>query len=417
MSDGYKGLMDRLLALPSCALIPLGRTGSDLLQSMFDSHPEVLSFNGHLAFHSFWKSSFCVTAGSYGTRDLLDEFIGKHIQRFKSRYDIWERKNQLGDELDQSIDIDLDRFRSEAISLLEGREVDPRTFLLTINAAYALCLGQDLEQKRLFFHHPHIFTELPSFLQDFPDSKIICMTRDPRANFVSGIEHHRNYNHLVDTDNGIHLLFQINRILNDAVVMEQFGRDYRVIRIEDLGREDILQTLCRWLNISYDPCLTRSTWAGLSWHSDRLSKVNREPGFSKAMLENQWEKRLSFTDKYVMNYVMNPRLKYYGYSHKKIGLIGALVVPFLILLPLSHELRFLSPIYIKNCIRKGQRLWIARNGLNYFRRVWLFLKYYLRVTSSRKFNQPLLRAEPAGLTPTSRPVAYSETTSRPSGRH
>lgn len=394
MADTYKAMMDRLLELPACALFPLGRTGSDLLQSMLDSHPEVLIFNGAMRMYDFLETSLCVMAGSFDTEDLIDEFIGFHIKTLKSKYNLMERKNQLGDNYDQSIDIDVQRFRSEMAALLEGREVDSRTFLLAVYGAYALCLGQDLSQKKLFFHHPHDFLELPGYLNDFPESKIIGMTRDPRANFVSSIEHHRQFNELVDTDNSTHLIFQITRILNDGLVFEPYGKDYRLIRIEDLGSTDILKALCRWLNISYDECVTRSTWAGMSWHSDRMSRVNTEPGFSKAMLENQWEKRLSFIDKYVLNYILNPRLKQYGYSYKKISPISALIVPFLIPLPLSYELRFMSPAYIRSCIQKRHRKLIPSNGLNYLKRIGLFLKFYVRVTKTRTSNQPILTAEP-----------------------
>ena len=60
MAHDYKTLMERLEALPSCTLLTTGRTGSDLLQSLLDSHPEVLAFNGHLMFlgaNSFSASS------------------------------------------------------------------------------------------------------------------------------------------------------------------------------------------------------------------------------------------------------------------------------------------------------------------------------------------------------------------------
>jgi hypothetical protein len=390
----YKPLMERLESLSSCTLLTTGRTGSDFLQSLLDSHPEVLTFNGRLAFHDFWKRSVCVSTGSFAAQDLLDEFIGTHIEAFKSRYDLQERKNQLGDQSNQTIDVDLDTFRSHALGLLDGVEVDSRTALLAVCGAYALCLGQDLEQKTLFFHHAHHFRELPGYLKDFPDSKIISMTRDPRANFVSGIEHHRNSNDWQDTDTGRHLFFYINRILNDATPVERYGKDYRVVRIEDLGREEILNALAEWLGIGYDQCMKRSTWAGLSWRGDKLSKMNTEPGFSKNMLENRWESRLSFTDKYVLNYIMNPRLRRYGYSYGRAGLWGAAIVPFLILLPLSYEYRFLSPRYVLDRVQRGQLSIVLRNGQSYLRRIKVFLKYYFRTTMRREFQQPVLAVDP-----------------------
>lgn len=387
-------MMDRLLELSPCALVPTGRTGSDFFQSMFDSHPEVLTFNGHLLFYRFWQESICVAAGDFDPSDLIEEFIGRHIKLFKSRYDIFERKHRLGDEQDESIDIDLNMFRSTTARLLEGREVNSRNFLLAIYGAYSICLGEDLSRKKLFFHHPHRFGELDAYLEDFPDSKVICMTRDPRANFVSGVEHHRLYNYTSDHDNGPHVLFTITRILNDATPLEDSGNEYRVIRVEDLGRIEILRACCDWLNISYDQILTKSTWGGLSWHGDNLSKVNQETGFSSKMLENNWEKRLSSTDKYVLNYIMNPRLKQYGYNHGKAGILGAIVVALLIFLPLSCELRFMSPSYILIRLRTGQHLMLVRNWISYVRRIKVFFKFYFNVIGRKPFNQPLLAIDP-----------------------
>ena len=71
---------------------------------------------------------------------------------------------------------------------------------------------------------------------------------------------------------------------------------------------------------------------------------------------------------------------------------GALAVPFLILLPLSYELRFMSPGYIRNRIRNGQSLTLAWNSLNYLRRIRLFFKAYQRVARRIGFDQPLLTA-------------------------
>ena len=385
--------MEHLLALPSCALFTTGRTGTDFLQSLLDSHPEVLTFNGHLHFHAFWENSICVGAGSFAAADLLDEFIGKNIEYLKSRYDLLERKHQLGEAYDQSIDIDLHVFHQEALRLLDGREINSKTALLAVYGAYALCLGQDLERKKVLFHHPHNFEELAPYMEDFPDSKVICMTRDPRANFVSGIEHHRDNNHVVNTDNGGHLYFYIKRILEDATALEAHVNDYMVIRIEDLGRKEILESLCGWLGIPYDECMSQSTWAGLRWHGDKLSKINRNEGFSSRLLENRWERRLSSTDKYVLNYIMYPRLKHYEYEYKKVGIFGTLALPFLILLPLSYEKRFWSPRYIGFNFKNNKKV-LLRNGLNYFRRVKLFFNYYLKVTMQKKFVQPLLMVNP-----------------------
>ena len=65
------------------------------------------------------------------------------------------------------------------------------------------------------------------------------MTRDPRANFVSGIQHWRKHDQ--SKDNGSHLFFYIKRILLDAYVLDKFDNDYIVMRIEDLGKKQVLE--------------------------------------------------------------------------------------------------------------------------------------------------------------------------------
>jgi len=381
--------MDKLLKLKSCALLTTGRTGTDLLQSLLDSHPEVLTFNGSFFFLSFWNNSICVSAGKFSLGDVIDEFIGKHVEKLKSRYDIQERKDQLGDNFNQSIDIDLGRFKSEIMNLLDGREVNSKNMMLAIYAAYSICLGQDIKRKKVLFHHLHHIERLENYLKDFPDSQIISMTRDPRANFVSGIEHWRKFR--PSTDQGAHLYYYIKRILDDANILEKYGNEYIVIKIEDLGRESALRKLCDWLNISYDECLKKSTWAGLSWHGDSLStKKKKEPGWSKDMLRNDWETRLNSVDKYVLNFIVFYRLKHYGYSFKRINILSSLIVPFLIFLPLSYELRFFSFSYLRTCVRNKEYKKIIQNIAYYLCRVFLFLRFYLKVIKKKRFDHPLL---------------------------
>ena len=400
----HSKIMDHLLELPASTMVTTGRTGTDFLQSLLDSHPEVLTFNGPIFFQEFWAHSACVTAGAFDTRDLIDEFIGKHIERFKSRYDLMERKHQLGDESNQSLDIDLDLFRAEATNFLEGREASSKVVLMAIYAAYATCLGQDLSEKTLFFHHAHHFGQLPQFFQDFPESKIICMTRDPRANFVSGVEHHRANNFLIgDTDQGAHVTFYIKRILEDASPLQGHTGRYMAIRLEDLGDPEIIEELCRWLGIKNNEVTSRSTWGGLAWQGDRLSTVGTGGKFSSAVLVNSWETRLSFTDKYVLNYIMNNRLKHYGYRHRRITPLDTLLVPLLILLPLRFEWRFLSFSYIRTALRRKEIKKLIQNWLAYVSRVGLFLKFYSKVARMQKFAHPLLAV------PTSKMVSDQDT--------
>jgi len=197
----YKAVIERVDLLPWCALVATaGRTGVDFLQSLFDSHPEVLGFNGFLLFDRFWKNSYCANyPGKVNPSDLVDEFVGHFLHKLKSRYDFVERKDKLGDQQNESIETNLDQFREDLTQLISTRSISARNVLQSVYVAYALSLGEDLGRKKLFLHNLHHIWKLDSFLKDFPDSQILAITRDPRASYVSGYEHHARFDPTKDT--------------------------------------------------------------------------------------------------------------------------------------------------------------------------------------------------------------------------
>jgi len=387
----YQKIMDQFSQLPTYTLVALGgRVGVDFVHSLLDSHPQILTYNGYLFLYQFWSSSKCVAAKEFSLGDLVDEFIGTHIEQLKSRYDLLERKDQLGDNADQSIDIDLVLFKQSVLKLLEAREVNSRNMVLAICAAYSICLGQDLGQKRIFFHHHHHYHTLDPFLKDFPDAKIFCMTRDPRASFVSHAENGRRY--LPQRDNGMNLFVNLKRLLEEADPVKKFNKDYMVARVEDLGNEEILKKLARWLNIDFVDSMKQSTWGGLAWHGDRLT-VNKtgSKGLSRDVLINHWEQKLSGLDKYLFNYLLNESLRHYRYSFRPRKVLDAIFVPFLILLPFKYERGYFSFSHLKKLIQNKEYEIILRNISGYIKRVKLFYRHYLKVIFKKGFKHPYLQ--------------------------
>jgi len=384
--------INKLSNLQMVTLITTGRTGTDYLQSTFDSHPEILTFNGSLWLHTFWSKSICInnSRGNIVLDDLIFEFIGLHLEKLKSQYDILERKDQLGDNSDQFLNIDLEKFRDDIKITLQGKVINSKSFLIAVYAAYGIQTGYDLEGVKVILHHIHHFDKLDPFISDFPNAKIICMTRDPRANFVSGIENHRLYN--IATDHNAHLYHNIKRILNDSTPLKIYSNEYITIKLEDLGNMKIILKLCDWLKIRYHISMEKSTWGGLQWKGDRVSKrKNNVKGFSEKMLDNKWESKLSFIDKYLLNYIMFNRIKYYDYPYKKITYLDSLIIPFFILMPLSYELRFFSFKYLLNNIKSGNYKIIVSNFFYYLKRINLFFKFYTKTVTKKIYDEPLLK--------------------------
>lgn len=380
-------------------LITTGRTGSDFLQSLLDFHPQVATFNGHfLIYTEFFSQSVCFKTGHAQSGDLADEFIGRYIYKLVSKYDVQEGKDRLGETLDQFFDLDTQKFRLHIIGLMGDEPVTSKNFLLAIYGAYSLCLGQNLELKRLIFHHPHLVEELPGFINDFPQTALVFTTRDPRANFVSHVEHFRSY--YKENDNEQHLHDCLRMMLEDSLPGKRLGLRYAAIRLEDLPRESILIELSQWLGVDYDEILLKSTWAGLDWHGDRLSKkVFQSKGWSEKRTENNWQNRLGKIEQYTFNFMMNARLKHYNYSWQPVSWLDALLVFFLIPFPMRYERDYFSFKHIFSVFKDARRtvqLQFILTPLFYVRRVKLCYRFYFSALRGEKFDGPwigMLRGE------------------------
>lgn len=394
----YDRIWSHAAALPWCGLIATGRAGSDAFQSQLDSHPQIFGFNGTFFFHAFWDDAVTTrNEQDLNGADIIEEFIGAFIHKFRSKYDVLERKDRLGENMDQSISIDLPVFKSHMLGLLGDREITSRNFIIAVYVAWALSVGQDTLSKRVFFHHIHHVRRLNPFLRDFPDAKIIATTRDPRAAYVSYVEHNGRYSPGSDTP--ALPLMVLERIVDEPERMAMLGERFRVIRMEDLASEPVLTRVSEWLGIDFDRCMMKSTWNGLRWWGDRMSQVNAQPGmdeqeFLRRIRTNQWENKLHAVEKFILEFILKDRLDWCGYPRARRPLfLHAVGSFFAIPLPMTYELKFLSPRYLWKCIAAGRILDVARIPYHQFRRIAYYYELYFRVLRGRRYDLPFFGSE------------------------
>jgi hypothetical protein len=384
MTNNSKGKSPRLIdydaicrrgeALPWCVFVTTGQTGSDFFQSLLDSHPEVILFNGQIQFDHFWEDVAHSTKVD-GARDITDityEFIAYIIRRLRSRYDTFERKDMLGENKDQSFDLDLDEYRRHLVGILKGRDLTRAAFLRAAYIAFSLCVDEDFSKKKIFFHHLHQVKRLPHFLADVPDAKVLFMTRDPRAIFVSGVEHWRQHN--PDADTPAFPLQIMHRTHTDMEKLTALGDiDIRALRLEDLGTETIVQKVCAWLGVSYGPTMKESTWGGLRWWGDKISSnhaTNEEKGFSPSVIKNNWQRKLSFLDIAIFDRPMGPVMVAYGYDHvQRTSSFADGVTWLAIWIPGTYERKHLTPLYLFSKLARGQIKDVLRAFYHPLRRV------------------------------------------------
>ena len=390
----YDLIREHIDQLPWCALATTGRSGTDFFQSLLDSHPEIAVYNGTNFFYIFWDNAQTVQHdGPLVAEHIVDEYIGANIQKLVSRYDTFERKNELGENGEQDVDVDVTLFRRHVLGLLGEKPVSSRNFLTAVVAAYDMCLGRDMMLKKAFLYHAHRIGRTLRFIEEFPGSKVICMIRDPRANFVSGVEHWRRFE--PKTDNPAYPIYIIWRALDEMAELRALSAgSLAVLRLEDLGDRATLEAFCRWVGISYDDCMSRSTWGGLRWWGDRLStkKVPKdEPGYSPSMTRNSWESRLYGYDKFVLNHILAPMLSRYDYplgfgSHRAWAPVVALVILF----PSTYEWRFLKPGYLLRTFARCEFRKLLRSGWHPLRRMSLYYRWLFRRHGGEYFALPMI---------------------------
>lgn len=395
----YDKIWRQVKDLPWCVLVTTGRTGTDFFQSLLDGHPEIFICNGRIYFHDFWQSAWSTqSAGEPNLDDVLEEFVGAHIQILKSRYEPSERKDQLGEQRNQSIDIDTAEFKAHVTSLLDGHSITSRNVMIAVYVAYDLCLKRDTDAKKLFFHHVHHVRKVDGFMQDFPDSKIICMTRDPRALYVSGVENWRRYQ--AATDNPSYPRYILWRAVDESLPLDTYN-DGRLglLKLEDLAEEKALHAVCDWLGVSFDQCMKESTWAGLRWWGDKVSQnqiPGDERGFSKTMSDNKWQHKLGRLDQAVLNYLLVDILEAYGYPcQRRDGILMAALMAIAIVLPTGYERRYLSPSYLlRTLAEKNPRKFIVAFYHPLRRAIW-FYKLFHRRNFGKFKTFPEITARPA----------------------
>jgi hypothetical protein len=176
--------------------------------------------------------------------------------------------------------------------------------------------------------------------------------------------------------------------LEDSEIADYYKLQYTATRLEDLPRKDTMQKLAKWLNIEYSDSMLRSTWFGLDWHGDRMSnKVFSSTGWTKNRAENGWEHRLGTMDKYILNYIMNSRLKHYLYTAKDTNIIDSFIVFILIVFPFKYERNFFKYHYINDRVRRKKSVHLVFIPVYYLKRVLLCYKYYFRTLRSVKFSR------------------------------
>jgi tetratricopeptide (TPR) repeat protein len=265
------------------ALLHFGRSGTGLLHSLVDGHPEISTLPS-IYLRGYFSAGIWARISAGGWRELPARFVSEFEVLFDARTSKSppgdfrkdssflgqkEGMTNVGEGRDEVLSVDREKFCSVALELMQGFDnIDPGSFLQIVHAAFERVTNASTDKDLIFYHihNPQEFTKL-NFLRYAPDAKLVFMVREPLRSCESWV---RNAFKKGDYNT---ICFRIASMLYafDQVALRK--HDSVGIRLEDLKShpEPTMRALCDWLGVTENPCLYEMTAQGKKWWGDPSS--------------------------------------------------------------------------------------------------------------------------------------------------
>jgi hypothetical protein len=251
------------------------KSGTSLLMTMLDSHPELVVYPEE----SHFFRRFLPQVRSEANTDLILLAQENLLHIFE-----WNQINppdhQEGYADRDYSAIDSQQIREHFLQLLQSHDLQLESVLPAAILSYGLVSGQVNSHTQRWVEKTPYNEQFADVIFSFwPNAKCLHIIRDPRDNYASYKKkqtewqpEHFAYSWWRSFDAGRH-----NEI--------RFGKDrYRIIRYEDLVRspEIKIKELTEFIGIHDDPILRRPTraggiWAGNSMFGDSFEKISAKP--------------------------------------------------------------------------------------------------------------------------------------------
>lgn len=285
LTPGPQGIRQAadILPGPPIALLHFGRSGTGLMHSLIDNHPEISTlpsiFLGGYFNDGVWEDL---------SSDDVDRLPERFVDKFEVLFDAASPKpipssepdglsmigfkegmTNLGESRNKVLTVDRQAFCEEARRLLKlSPDIDAGRFLRIVHASYEKAIGTESEKNTLFYHihNPNLGAWF-NFLKNLPDARIMMMVREPVQSCESWL---KEYAHSLDFQK---VTLRITQMLFDIDKVPFRRRDSVGVRLEDLKArpKETLPALCRWIGIEEAPSLYDMTARGEKWWGDPTS--------------------------------------------------------------------------------------------------------------------------------------------------
>ena len=313
------------------ALFHWGRSGSGLLHSLIDAHPEVSTLPS-IYLSQYFDPDTWTKLTSDGWHNLVDNFILLYdvlfdatspvgVQTKSNKYidyiGVKEGMANVGDQRNEALSVNRSMFREELNRMINCfDQLDAFLFFKLVHKAYDNAIKDTNIKKTIFYHihNPDIYAQL-NFVRLAPKVKCIMMVREPiqccESWILSSVKNNDDYE-LASMISS--MLFQIDNIIFDR------GRTVGV-RLEDLKERPrkTLITLANWMGIEENESLYKMTAQGKKWWGDPSSPDFDRDGmlpFGRASIDRKVGSIFSERDQFILETLFYPFSMRFGYTEE-----------------------------------------------------------------------------------------------------
>ena len=311
------------------ALVHFGRSGTGLLHSLIDGHPEVSTLPS-IYFSEYFDHSNWVQLISDGWDGVIDRFITTYEVLFdaSSSVPVYTKSKELlinigikdgmanvGDQKNEVLKVDKGLFKEKLKYLMDSySDLDAFLFFKLVHSSYNAAINDNNSKNLIFYHihNPDVYAKL-NFIRAAPKNNWIMTVREPLQSLESWVNRDKEkswYSRI--SNNIVSMLFEID----NPVYSRQCSLG---LRLEDIKKkpEKTIQALCKWMGIKESESLYEMTVQGKKWWGDPsstdYSKDGMEP-FGQTSINRKLGTLFSEKDQFVLRTLFYPFSVRFGYT-------------------------------------------------------------------------------------------------------
>ncbi|MFN4151032.1 MAG: hypothetical protein ACK4IX_08805, partial [Candidatus Sericytochromatia bacterium] len=257
----------------------LGRSGSLLLQSFFDSHEQILMIPTILPIYQSWFEEYNELGNHSNT---VNSFFDSNI--FKTDWFV----NKLGEDCKYKFDLKINSLKEKTLKIFKLVEFNRKNFILSLHLAYAYIFDIDITKIKSIVLHEHYLgafnnaqgirndslTAYKSYLfsnnsnlfikaqKDFKNVKFMITIRNPYDSYLSFINLMNYDSNIIKPDrfwDHIFYFFKVYKDFKEILLEGELLSKNNLIIIEfekiHIETKMIMKKLSKLINIEYKDSL------------------------------------------------------------------------------------------------------------------------------------------------------------------